>query len=219
MKKAIICFTRVPKPGTTKTRLLGLLTPEQCARLHRAFLKDLSKVYSALDADLFVAHTPDPDWIQLAVVFPYAAGYFPQEGADLGEKMHHAIAKVLAMGYEAVTLTGADLPLMTAKHLESGFAALEGHDVTIGPNPDGGYYLIGMKASHGEIFHVPNYGGATVYENTLAAIRDAGLSWAPALACGDVDTADDLRELVSRIDPDSATGRCLKEFQKEGVSL
>ena len=66
MKKAIICFTRVPKPGTTKTRLLGMLTPEQCVRLHWAFLQDLSRIYPALDADLFISHTPDPDWIRLA---------------------------------------------------------------------------------------------------------------------------------------------------------
>jgi rSAM/selenodomain-associated transferase 1 len=219
MKKALICFTRVPKPGATKTRLLGVLTPEQCARLHWAFLKDLAKIYPAMDADLFVSHTPDPDWIRLAAVFPYASGYFPQEGADLGEKMHNAMAKVLAMGYEYVILTGTDLPLMTEKHLKSGFSALEKADVTIGPNPDGGYYLIGMKKPHPDIFHVPNYGGATVYENTAAAVRAAGLSCSPALACGDVDTPHDLQGLVGIIDPNSATARCLAEFQKEGVRL
>lgn len=219
MKKAVICFTRVPRPGTTKTRLLGLLNPEQCARLHWAFLKDLSRVYPTVDADLFVAHTPDPEWVALAAVFPWTAGWFPQEGADLGEKMHNAIEKVLFLGYEAVILTGADLPLMTGEHLESGFAALEQSDITIGPNPDGGYYLIGMKAPHPEIFHVPNFGGATVYENTVSAIRAAGLSCSGALSCGDVDTPDDLRLLWERIDPASETGRCLAEFQKEGVSL
>lgn len=219
MKKAVICFTRVPRPGTTKTRLLGVLSGQQCARLHWAFLEDLSGVYAKLDADLFISHTPDPEWIRLAPVFPYAAGYFPQEGADLGEKMHNAIARVLAMDYEAVVLTGADLPLMTVGHLESAFEALETRDIAIGPNPDGGYYLIGMKQPRPEIFHVPNYGGATVYENTLAAIQSAGLSWAPAFPCGDVDMPEDLRALLGNIDPASATGRCLLDFQKEGTDL
>ena len=106
MKQAVICFTRVPRPGQTKTRLLGLLTPEQCARLHWAFLRDLAKIYPTVDADLFVAYTPDPEWVNLAAVFPYAAGYFPQEGTDLGEKMYNAIAKVLSMGDDRVVLTG-----------------------------------------------------------------------------------------------------------------
>lgn len=219
MRKAIICFTRVPKPGITKTRLLGVLTPEQCAQLHWAFLKDLSRVYRNMDADIFVAHTPDPNWADLEAVFPYAAGSFPQEGSDLGEKMHNAIAKVLSLGYDAVVLTGADLPLMTAKHLASAFDALESRDVTIGPNPDGGYYLIGMKSPHPEIFRVPNYGGATVYENTVASIQRSGLSFSPALPCGDVDTPEDLRALQGVMDPASATGSSLTEFEKEGVFL
>ena len=65
MKNAVILFTRVPKPGQTKTRLLPVLQPEQCADLHWAFLKDLAALYRDLDAHLFVAYTPDPDWEQL----------------------------------------------------------------------------------------------------------------------------------------------------------
>ena len=218
MKRAVICFTRVPKPGVTKTRLLPVLKPQQCADLHWAFLKDLADTYQELDAHLFVAYTPDPDWEQLKSVFP-DAGFLVQKGSDLGEKMYRAIRTVLKLGYESVILTGADLPMMGHAHLESGFAALETADVTIGPNPDGGYYLIGMKAPHPEIFHVPNYGGATVYENTVAAIQAAGLSFGAALPCGDVDTPQDLRELLRKAEPASATGRVLKEFEQEGAAL
>lgn len=217
MKQAVICFTRVPRPGLTKTRLLGLLTPEQCARLHWAFLRDLAKIYPTVDADLFVAYTPDPEWVNLAAVFPYAAGYFPQEGADLGEKMYNAIAKVLALGYDRVVLTGTDLPQMRSAHLERGFEALAEADIAIGATPDGGYYLIGMKQPHEAPFHVANYGGATVYENTLAAIRAAGLTVAPALPCADVDTPEDLKNL--RPAQDTATARCLAEFKEEGTAL
>ena len=219
MRNAIICFTRVPRPGTTKTRLLGLLSADQCVRLHWAFLQDLAQVYSNVDAHLFVAHTPDSHWEELRKIFPDAASFFPQEGNDLGAKMHHAISAVLDLGYDAVILTGADLPLMTKAHLDSGFSCLEQADVTIGPNPDGGYYLIGMKSPHEEIFHVPSYGGATVYENTVAALRRAGLMFSPALSCGDVDTPDGLRALFRIINPESATGQCLLQFQKEGVAL
>lgn len=219
MKRALICFTRVPRPGSTKTRLLGMLSPEQCARLHWAFLEDLSGVYGKMDADLFIAHTPDPDWQCLRPVFPMAKDFFPQQGETLGDKMHHAIAHVLSQGYTQVVLTGADLPRMTAVHLESGFAALNQADIAIGPTPDGGYYLIGMKEPHKEVFHVPNYGGATVYGNTLEAIRQAGLSAHAALPCADVDTPEDLCALFREISPASATGKCLHQFLKEGISL
>ena len=219
MKKAVICFTRVPKPGVTKTRLLPILTGDQCARLHTAFLKDLASVYENVAADLYVAYTADPDWEVLKPIFPRARGFFPQEGADLGEKMYRAIERVLERGYEAGVLTGADLPLMKESHLEAGFAALDGADVAIGPTSDGGYYLIGMKAPHEEIFRVSGYGGATALENTLTAGQQAVLEIALTLPCDDVDTPEDLRRLMGRLSPESATFRYLQQLKKEGISL
>ncbi len=218
MKSAVICFTRVPKPGTTKTRLLPVLTPEQCAGLHWAFLKDLSRLYGELDAHLFVAYVPDPDWEQLKFVFP-DAGFILQKGNDLGEKMYRAIRTVLQLGYGSVILTGADLPLMRREHLESGFAVLEEKDIAIGGTSDGGYYLIGMKTPRREVFRVEGYGGASVFDNTVAAARAAGLTVGQALACDDVDTPEDLRALAKRIDPESHTGQYLEILKKEGVSL
>ena len=219
MKRGLICFTRVPRPGVTKTRLLPILSGEQCAGLHTAFLQDLSGAYRQLDANLFVAYTDDPDWENLKEIFPAAVGFFPQAGKDLGEKMYNALSRVLELGYEAVVLTGADLPLMKETHLEAGFAALDGADVAIGPTSDGGYYLIGMKVPHEEIFRVSGYGGATALENTLTAGQQAGLEIALTLPCDDVDTPEDLRELMGRLSPESATFRYLQQLKKEGVSL
>ena len=218
MKRAVICFTRVPKPGVTKTRLLPILSPDQCAALHWAFLKDLAGVYQDVEAHLFVSYVPDPDWEALKRIFPHA-GYLPQKGTDLGEKMYRAIRKVLNLGYTSVVLTGADLPRMTAEHIASGFAALEDSDIAIGPTSDGGYYLIGMKAPRKEVFRVEGYGGASVLENTLAAAREAGLTVAFARSCDDVDTPEDLRQLAVSVDPATYTGRYLETLKKEGIAL
>lgn len=217
MKKAMICFTRVPRAGQTKTRLLPLLQPEQCAKLHWAFLKDLENIYRQVAADLFVAYTPDPDWVKLQEVFPSAAHFFPQAGEGLGEKMDRAIREVLARGYDAVVLTGADLPLMTAAHLESGFDVLKSFDLAIGPTTDGGYYLVGAKAPCTAIFTGQRYGGSSVFENTLSAARAAGFTVGTALPCGDVDTPEDLRQAAARINPESHTGRFLESLRKDGI--
>lgn len=218
MKQAVICFTRVPRAGHTKTRLLPVLEPRQCEDLHWAFLKDLADRYRELDAHLFIAYTPDPDWEKLKGVFP-PAGYIPQKGNDLGERMYRAIRKVWDLGYESIVLTGADLPLMTAEHLLSGFEALEENDIAIGPTSDGGYYLIGMKAPSREVFRVEGYGGATVFENTLAAAKAAGLTVGIAAKCDDVDTPEDLRALAREVDPASHTGRYLEKLKQEGIGL
>ena len=211
MKNAVILFTRVPHPGQTKTRLLPILQPEQCADLHWAFLKDLADLYRQVDAHLFVAYTPDPDWELLKSVFP-RAGYLAQKGNDLGEKMYRYLRKVLALDYESVILTGSDLPGMTAAHLESGFAVLEETDIAIGPTSDGGYYLIGMKRPCREVFRIEGYGGATVFEKTVAAAKNAGLTVGLAMTCDDVDTPEDLKNLAETVCPDSHTGKYLKEI-------
>lgn len=219
MKKAMICFTRVPQPGETKTRLMGLLTGEQCAKLHTAFLRDLAMVYEKVEADLYVAYTEDPAWEMLKEIFPYAFDFFPQAGADLGEKMYHALKVVLELGYDAVILTGADLPRLTAAHLESAFAALEIADVVFGPTSDGGYYLVGMKQPCKAVFENQQYGGATVLENTVAAANGAGLAVALATDCDDVDTPEDLRNFVQELSLETATYHYLMQLKKEGVSL
>ena len=219
MKKAVICFTRVPKPGVTKTRLLPILSGDQCAQLHTAFLRDLASVYESVAADLYVAYTADPEWEMLKDIFSTAYGFFPQEGADLGEKMYHAIAGVLDKGYDSVILTGADLPAMTAAHLERGFAALEAADVTFGATSDGGYYLVGMKQPCKSVFEKQSYGGSTVLENTLAAAHAAGLRVDLVEQCDDVDTPEDLQKLTGMLSKDSATYQYLMQLRKEGVSL
>ena len=210
MKKAVICFTRVPKPGVTKTRLLGLLTPAQCAGFHWAFLRDLSAVYDQVDADLFLFHTPDPDWEELKTVFGMAVGFYPQAGEGLGEKMNNALDQVLELGYDAVVLTGADLPELTAAHLESGFRGLAEADVVLGPTADGGYYLVGVKAPAPFLFENQTYGAGSVYENAVSAARAAGASVAAAEPCDDVDTPEDLKKL--RLSPGSHTAAFLKEI-------
>ena len=126
--------------------------------------------------------------------------------------MYRVIRKVLELGYESAVLTGTDLPMMTAAHLESGFAVLEEKDIAIGPTSDGGYYLIGMKRPCREVFRIEGYGGASVFENTVAATENAGLTVGMALPCDYVDTPEDLENLAKTVGPDSHTGAYLKEL-------
>ena len=209
MKNAVICFTRVPRAGKTKTRLMPRLTGAQCAQLHWAFLRDLAEIYRTLDADLLVAHTPDPDWEELKAIFPQAR-FFPQQGDGLGAKMNHALKTALSMGYKKCVLTGSDLPGMTKAHLQSGFDGLETADITLGPTADGGYYLVGVKEESPFLFENQTYGSGSVYENALTAIRTAGKTCYPALACADVDTPEDLRNLLKNLDPRSHTAAYLR---------
>ena len=175
MKDAVICFTRVPVPGHTKTRLMPLLAKEQCAELHTAFLYDTSEVCGEFGCDTFICFEEGAGWQALRGIFPYAVSMLPQRGYGLGERMYNAIRSVLAMGYGKCVLIGSDIPEITAAHLQSGFDALESADVTLGPTEDGGYYLVGMKKPNKAVFEKQEYGTDSVYDNAVAAVKEAAL--------------------------------------------
>ena len=84
MKRAVIIFTRVPRPGQTKTRMMPHLTGEQCARLHTCFLKDIAGQCRDCEADIFVSYTPGEGRGELEQVLGPAEGWFPQEGGQPG---------------------------------------------------------------------------------------------------------------------------------------
>ena len=211
MKNAIICFTRIPLPGQTKTRLQPFLNGAECAALHSAFLRDIAAVCESVEADLFVAYTPAIGSSLLAGLFPPRTRFFSQVEADLGTRMDQALRRVLAQSYDACILIGSDLPLLGAAQLRSAFAALERADATLGPTPDGGYYLVGLRSPCSELFAKQTYGCPTVYEHAVAALRAAGRSFSPALPCSDVDTVEDLRALRAALyGQDSCTARCLR---------
>ena len=216
MRRALICFTRPPIPGRTKTRLMPLLSGEECAALHTAFLRDIAAVCGRVDADLYVAYAPEGDWGILRELFPAALDLFPQDGEGLGERMHRALSRVLALGYEACVLIGSDLPELTEGHLAAAFAALEEADASLGPTEDGGYYLVGLKKPCRALFAGQAYGHESVYENAWAAIRGAGLRFRPAPPCRDVDVPEDLCRLPGTVRPDSHTARLLKILEWEG---
>lgn len=58
-RDAYILMTRVPQPGKTKTRLLSVLSEEDCCRLHEALLSDLAEQMKPLAADLIVYYLDD----------------------------------------------------------------------------------------------------------------------------------------------------------------
>lgn len=193
---ALILMTRIPIPGKTKTRLMDLLTGDECAELHMAFLKDLTTTFAKLkDIDLFMTYTPEDSLFILKDVIPESMESFPQKGEDLGEKMFHAIDQVLLKGYSKVVLIGSDIPDLSAKDIQTSFQILDKHDMVLGPTYDGGYYLVGMKTSHERIFRIPKkWGGKSVLESTIDIANEQNLTIGLSPKYRDIDTKEDLFE-------------------------
>lgn len=194
-KRAIILFTRIPIAGKTKTRMMPFLTPEECAGLHECFIRDAYEACKKAEADIVVCYLPEGELQNLKKLFPEESIYLKQEGTDLGNKMKRAIAQTMEMGYEKVVLIGTDIPQITTKILNQALDDLDDSDIVINPTKDGGYYLIGMKEAHDEVWNVQRYGTNTVIEDTLAQMEKARLKVKIGSMCMDLDTEEDLRKL------------------------
>lgn len=192
MKEAIIIFTRVPIPGQTKTRLEKFLTKEECANVHKNFLKDIKATCDNLDKDVFVFYTPkDKDNI-LSSIFGNKVTYKIQEGIDLGEKMYNAIDYVLNQKYKSCILIGTDIPFLEEHDLSTAFNILENKDIVLGPTLDKGYYLVGMKKPTKAIFKNIEYGYGNVLDNTISSIKNSNLSYGLTNKNIDIDEEEDL---------------------------
>jgi rSAM/selenodomain-associated transferase 2/rSAM/selenodomain-associated transferase 1 len=197
----LIIFTRYPKPGETKTRLVPVLGEQGAADLHRGMgerivqegrhLKRIRSVsleirYDGAD-EATMKEWLGPDYL-----------YKAQGQGDLGERMFSAIAEAFAAGMERVVLIGTDIPGLGCGILEKAFQALCNHDLVLGPATDGGYYLIGMRRrpSRALFTDIP-WGTHTVLETTLKVAGELGLSTALVEKLSDVDRPEDL-DLLSQ---------------------
>ncbi|MEL6297962.1 MAG: TIGR04282 family arsenosugar biosynthesis glycosyltransferase [Pseudomonadota bacterium] len=76
--------------------------------------------------------------------FPRGRLRMAQGQGDLGDRLAF-VTRTLPPGPAVVI--GTDIPGITARDIANAFAALGGHDGVLGPAPDGGYWLVGLKRS------------------------------------------------------------------------
>ena len=99
---------------------------------------------------------------------------------------------------DAAILIGSDIPLLTSDHLHEAYETLATTGgVVLGPADDGGYYLIGMRMVHSELFEGIAWGTSSVLTDTLRIADRAGIEARLIRPAYDVDTIEDLQRLES----------------------
>ncbi|HET8631773.1 MAG TPA: TIGR04282 family arsenosugar biosynthesis glycosyltransferase [Thermomicrobiales bacterium] len=196
--RLLLVMAKVPRAGAVKTRLCPPLTPGLAADLYRAFLRDTLATGAGLaGVALGVVYPPVDDARALRALLPPGATLWPQEGQGLGAGLGGAFARAFALGYRRVAIVSSDSPTLPPAVLEEAFAALDDHDLVLGPTLDGGYYLIGLTAPRPELFDGIAWSTPAVYGQTLARAADLGLRVHATPAWHDVDGAADLAPLAA----------------------
>lgn len=201
MRRALIIIGKAPEPGSTKTRLVPFLAAEEAAALYRAFLLDAVEVGLRLGWDRTSLVHPRGAGPALQAIVPPQVQLLEQRAAGLGEALGFAFEHHFEEGFDRVVLIGSDNPTLPAEPIEQACAALETHDVSIGPTSDGGYYLIGLRRPCLELFEAIDWSTSRVYAQTLTRARQLGLQVQSVREWYDIDAPADLdclrRELRS----------------------
>ena len=191
MKNRIIFFTRVPKVGTTKTRLYDFVSPDTAVEIQKKLMKKNYSVLKASGEKVVVYHDGQSidDKVMEYILENREFSY--QVGETLGDKMYNAIDEELKTS-DKVILLGSDIYNLQENMIYTVFEKLDKYDVVINPSVDGGYFLIGMKKAIKEVFDLPSYGDNTVLENLLTVCNKQNLSYYLGEVGLDIDTKEDL---------------------------
>lgn len=208
MSALLVVFAKAPRPGEVKTRLCPPLSPAEAAAFYAHLLDDVlehtAEVAPRLGLEPWLAVHPPEARADVARNAPARLRVVAQCGATLSERMAHAVAEGAAAGFSPVLLRGSDSPTLGEPTLREACAALDGFDLAVCPDRDGGYNLIGLRRSAPTLFDHPMSTGS-VLEDTLENARGLGLSVRVLSPGFDIDTAADLLQLAE----ERARGRLL----------
>jgi uncharacterized protein len=199
MTALLIIFAKEPLPGQVKTRLCPPLSPQEAAQLYHNFCLDiLEEMARVPEVHLAVAFSPPGTQGLFRRLAPPGTDLFPQEGGDLGERMARAFARSFAAGFGPVMLRGSDVPDLPATVMSEAREVLASGQaqVTLGPCPDGGYYLVGLTEPQPRLFQGPAWSSRTVLTDTLDLARQMGLRVHLLPPWTDIDTGDNLRTFL-----------------------
>ena len=192
MQRTLVIFLKEPRPGRVKTRLgreIGMTGAawwfrHQAARLIRRLGRD-PRWRTVL------AVSPGREGLA-SRVWPARLARWPQGKGDLGARMGRAFG---AMPPGPVIIVGADIPALRPAHVAEGFRLLGRHDAVLGPAPDGGYWMIGLRrggrAAPAGLFGGVRWSSPHALADTVASLAPLDVGFAATL--GDVDRAADLR--------------------------
>jgi rSAM/selenodomain-associated transferase 1 len=191
----VIVMVKEPIVGRVKTRLAHEIGAVRATAFYRAASQAvLARVARPGGWRTELGVTPDA--AIASAVWPRSFARRAQGNGDLGERMQRVMDKAPP---GPVVVIGTDVPLIRSAHIQAALKALGSHDAVLGPSPDGGYWLVGLKRRPRvpRAFKSVEWSSREALEQTLANL--SGLSVAKIASLPDVDEARDLASAGSAV--------------------
>lgn len=192
----VLVVAKAPVPGLAKTRLAAALGAAGAADVAAAALLDtLDAVAATPVAARVVALTGDVDATRSAAeIWDRLADFtvIPQRGNDFGERLANAHHDAGEAGYPVVQI-GMDTPQVSATLLADCARRLVHTDAVLGPAPDGGWWLLGLRdVGCADCLRTVPMSRSDTGARTLRALADCGLAVELVAELPDVDVLDDI---------------------------
>ena len=202
---ALAIMTKAPQAGQVKTRLVPPLKPDEAAELNKCFLRDIAAAISnaatGKDAYGIAVYTPIGAELIYTDILPANFSLLPQRGDQFGERLYFAALDLFQCGFKSVCLIDSDSPTVPAKNFVQAVKQLQppGDCIVLGPCDDGGYYLIGLKKSHAELFERVDWSTERVLAQTMRNAAKIGLDVKLLPIEYDIDDGTALRRLSNEL--------------------
>jgi len=215
--RVLVIMAKAPRPGTVKTRLAPSLSPEAVTDFYRCLLGDTLTLAHSLSNVEVAIMCPESDVSELTQLAGSKVSVVAQKGEGLAAGLISVFAHFAEGHQRRVIAFNSDSPHLPRSVLDQAFERLATNDVIVGPTHDGGYYLIGAKASHPSLFANDGMGTSSALDGLLSRARTLKLSIGFAQPFYDIDVADDLTRLAEelRLAPEKAprTAQWLRKWQ------
>jgi rSAM/selenodomain-associated transferase 1 len=199
LTRTLVIMAKAPRPGTVKTRLSGCLPSPAVIELYRCLLEDTVALAKSLTNVEVAVMCRGSDKEELACLLGDAMQIVAQCGEGLAAGLTSVFRHFISARGHQVIAFNSDSPHLAPSVLESAFEILASHDVVVGPTQDGGYYLVGAKASHSTLFENDGLGTSSALDRLLARTKSLQLSTGFTQPFYDIDVADDLVRLAPEL--------------------
>jgi rSAM/selenodomain-associated transferase 1 len=197
--RVLVIMAKAPRSGAVKTRLAPSLSPEAATDFYCCLLDDTLALGRSLGDVEVAIMCPDSDVNELAHLAGDQASVVAQKGEGLAAGLTSVFAHFAEDRQRRTIAFNSDSPHLPRSVLEAAFETLAAHDLVVGPTHDGGYYLVGAKASHPALFARGGMSTSSALERLLSRARALRLSVGFADPFYDIDIADDLTRLAAEL--------------------